>query len=766
MTSSDSASPPTRSTQKRARLLLWIALLAAVLVGLLIDGPIMEAVGPLRGSEFADFLNGTVRRLGTGNFQIPALLSMILLGVVFSRRLMRAGGWTLLAFALSAAIANIVKVIVHRARPWVEKPPPEAWTGYLHDSGFQSFPSGETATTFAIAATASAFYPCLRLPLYLLAVLVAAARVLVNRHFPSDVAAGALVGLAAAHICLRWASARGNLEAVGLPDETRFTARARRALPFALVVLAAAVVLFTGLGALPLFGRDESLYAEAAREMLATGDWITPRVNGVYFFEKPPLYYWLAAISYTLVGVSPIAARLPSALLGILTAVVTYLVAARVWGQRTGLLSGLALVTCLQIAFIARMGIMDVPLTALLTLALIAYAAWRRQGGCGAPSAFGALVGLAVLLKGFAGFLAPGVAVLHGLLYRRGEGRISARAMVLALVIFFVVAAPWFIAMGFQHGEGYASKLFLREHLTRMVRPMQGHGGPIFYYVALIFVAFFPWVVFLPSAFAHREVDEQKSFWRSLCVVWIAAVLIPFSLMSTKLPGYITPLFPAMAILVGIELDRRLTTGAGRGAWVGLMAGAVLLGTAFALLPIFGLRLAEREQLDAAGDVSRLVIPAAFCAGGYAIMLVAGLQGLAGQARRGLGLACGGQALVLAAVLGGILPVLSPYLGGAPATLAEVAQRELPESEIVLYETYPEAAAFVLTKPVPVFSRHQQADLLSELGQRSLALIAPIRAREFWEGLPYRQIWRNGAHVLLDVPATGGAGDVTDLSGE
>jgi 4-amino-4-deoxy-L-arabinose transferase-like glycosyltransferase len=735
-------------------------------VAFLIDGPVMDAVSPLRGSDIADSLNGTVRRPGTGHFQIPAILLMVLLGALFSCRLLRAGGWALLAFALSAAAANILKVICHRPRPWVDKPLPEAWTGYLYDSGFQSFPSAETATTFAIAASASAFYPRLRLPLYVIAVLVGAARVLVNRHYLSDVAAGAVVGLAVAHFCLHYASRRGSLASAGRSDDTRFTPAARRALPLAVVVLAAAVVLLTGLGALPLFGRDESLYAEAAREMLAAGDWITPRVNGVHFFEKPPLYYWMAGITYALAGVSPFAARLPSALLGILTAVAVYLVAARVWGRRVGLLSGLALVTCLQIAFIGRMGIMDVPLTALLTLALIAYAAWRRRGGYAAPVAFGALVGSAVLLKGFAGFIAPAVAMLHGLLYRRGEGRVSARTTLLAFVIFFVVAAPWFVAMGLQHGEGYASKLFLREHLTRMIRPMQGHGGPVFYYVALIFVSFFPWVVFLPPALTRREDDEEKSFWRSLCVVWIAAVLISFSLVSTKLPGYVTPLFPAMAILVGIELDRRLTTESGRGSWIGLVAGAVLLGTAFALLPMFGRSLAEREQIDTVGDVWRLVVPVSFCAGGYAIIAVAGVVGLAGRARRALGCAIAGQAVVLAAVLGGILPVLSPYLGGAPATLAEVAQREIPESEIVLYETYPEAVAFVLRRPVRTFSRHQQADLLSELRQRPVALIAPVKQKEFWQALPYRRDLRNGAHVLLDVPAMEPEGNAADVHGE
>ncbi len=294
-------------------------------------------------------------------------------------------------------------------------------------------------------------------------------------------------------------------------------------MPLALLLAGCAIVFLGGLGGLPLFGRDEALYAEAAREMLASGDWITPRVNGALFFEKPPLYYWLAGTSYSVFGVSPFAARLPAALSAILTTVLTAHLAARVWGRRAGLLAGLALATSLQMIVIGRLGIMDLPLTCLITLALLAYAQWRRRGGIFAPAAFGLLVGLAVLMKGVAGGLGPAVAAVHAAAYRRGPRRISAGSLLLAAAAFALVAVPWFAAMGLRHGEGYASTLFLHEHLTRMVRPLQGHGGPLFYYLLLIAVSFFPWVVFLPAAMRRRDTsDEPKSFWRSLLLVWIA----------------------------------------------------------------------------------------------------------------------------------------------------------------------------------------------------------------------------------------------------
>jgi 4-amino-4-deoxy-L-arabinose transferase-like glycosyltransferase len=426
-------------------------------------------------------------------------------------------------------------------------------------------------------------------------------------------------------------------------------------------------------------------------------------------------------------------------------------VTTRLWGRRAGLLAGVAFASSLQIAMGGRMGIMDVPLTCLITLALLSYAYWRRRGGMWAPVTFGCVMGLAVLLKGMAGGLAPAIAVIHATIYRGRVRRVSVGAVIVALICFVLVAAPWHLAMAQQHGDEYTSKLFLREHFTRMVQPMQGHGGPVVYYVLVILISFFPWVAFLPSTFLRRQRgDDAVMFWRSLLVVWFLVVLIPFSLIRTKLPGYVMPLFPAMAILVGVEMDRRFAEP-GRLAWISAAVGAVILAVGVGALPLLGLRLGERVGVSVGAWA--LVIPASVWIAGLGVIALGSLEGAAARARRGLGIMAVGQATVVGAVLFGMLPVVSPYLGGGSARLAELAADELPASEIVLYETRPETVAFVLRRPVPTYSRNEHEALLTALEHKPTALIAPLKQAEFWRGLPYQRSWRSGADVLLEVPA-------------
>jgi undecaprenyl-diphosphatase len=175
---------------------VWAALLALLTLGFAIDAPALALVEPFRRSATAEMIRQVVRPLGTGHVQIPVALLMLLAGALWSRRLKRTGGWTLLAFAVSGAIANVIKVLVHQRRPFSVEPPPESWLGYLHNSKFQSFPSAETATTFAVALTISAAYPALRTPLVAIAGIVGVARVFVGSHHPSDVVAGAMLGIA------------------------------------------------------------------------------------------------------------------------------------------------------------------------------------------------------------------------------------------------------------------------------------------------------------------------------------------------------------------------------------------------------------------------------------------------------------------------------------------------------------------------------------------------------------------------------------------
>jgi 4-amino-4-deoxy-L-arabinose transferase-like glycosyltransferase len=522
-------------------------------------------------------------------------------------------------------------------------------------------------------------------------------------------------------------------------------------LPFVLLIAGSLLLFLGGLGRLPLFGRDESLYAEAAREMHASGDWITPRVNGGPFFEKPPLYYWMAAASYRLVGVSTSAARLPAALAAVVTVAMTALIGAQVWGRRAGLLAGIALATSLQMAIIGRMGIMDVPLTCLVLLALVCYARWRMRGGFGSAALFGLLIGLGILLKALAGGIPVLVALVHSALYRGGPRRPWVAPALLACACCVVVAAPWFIVMGARGGETYGSTLFLHEHLRRMTHPMQGHGGPVLYYVALIAITFFPWVAFFPAAVRPQSVgtSDDARMWYSLSVVWVLAVLVPFSLISTKLPGYVTPLFPAMSLLVGAELDRQLRAPR-RAPWVAVVLGCFVLAAGVALLP----RLAARNAAGAGATAALPLLrgPVASWIIAYLVIALGAALALMRRPAAGLVAITAGQMAAVGAVIFGLFPVISPYLeGGREVRLAQLAAEASRAHQIVLYDTRPEAVAFYYEHPVRSFGRDEEPQLLARLRGRWTVLIAPVKERALWEGLGGELVGTVGDHAVVDI---------------
>ena len=206
--SSDVALCPLGPVGGRHRVWLWSALVAAVVVGLTIDEPVMAAARPLYHSDTAELVNNTIRYLGTGYLQVPLALLMLAAGAVYGPRVRVAGAWTLAAFLASGLVAHVLKLFIHRARPYVSGPAPEQWIGYVGNSDFASFPSAEAATSFAVAVTLAAWYPRVRLPVIILALLVSLARVPVGAHHPSDIAAGALLGVAIAQCLISVATCR------------------------------------------------------------------------------------------------------------------------------------------------------------------------------------------------------------------------------------------------------------------------------------------------------------------------------------------------------------------------------------------------------------------------------------------------------------------------------------------------------------------------------------------------------------------------------
>ncbi|MFB3882949.1 MAG: phosphatase PAP2 family protein [Armatimonadota bacterium] len=201
----DTAQPPRRSPRTYA---LWLSLAILLACAFVLDNAALALVKPFHNSHAADAVNATIRMVGTGYVQIPVALLMVLTGYLASVRLRRAGLWTLVAFLVSGVSVNILKVIVSRARPWTTEPPPVSLSERISNSNYQSFPSAETTTTFAVFLTIAAWYPSLRVPLLVVAILIGLARVFVGSHHPSDVVAGAMLGIATAQFLARSARRR------------------------------------------------------------------------------------------------------------------------------------------------------------------------------------------------------------------------------------------------------------------------------------------------------------------------------------------------------------------------------------------------------------------------------------------------------------------------------------------------------------------------------------------------------------------------------
>lgn len=491
--------------------------------------------------------------------------------------------------------------------------------------------------------------------------------------------------------------------------------------------LLAGVLFFVRLDGTGLFDADEPAYAGAAREMRETGDWITPRFNGRLRFDKPVLFYWLIGLSYRGFGISEFAVRCWSALAGVALVLLVAGAGRRWFGERAGVGAGLALATCMLTALLARAAVTDMLLALCVTAAVLA--ALEALGGpTGRPGGWVALcwaaMALAVLVKGPIGLLIPAL-VLGGTALILGEGRLMLRRLVpwWGPVLFLSLALPWYALVLAANGGAFIDGFLVKHHLSRYTGVVSSHAGPLVYYFPVLLVGFFPWSAFVPRALwgaslvaRRRRAGTPADRVVVACGVWAAAVFLFFSLAGTKLPSYLFPAFPALALLVGFlggadgePADaRRLSVDveAGMPRWLDRLApwlfGGVgaLMAVAALLLPIIldAARPAARGVLDGVNVSAGLVW-------GVAGLLALGTAGalLARPAGRPAVLAAMMAGLVLAAALW-IAPVVYEIQQGALREYAEDARRTLgPDGTLVLYG---------LNAPSVVFYAHRAVETL------------------------------------------------------
>ncbi len=406
---------------------------------------------------------------------------------------------------------------------------------------------------------------------------------------------------------------------IDLPSDRRGPGRRRNTVNqfyrfVAVVVAAAAFVFFLNLGKPGLWDDDEPKNAECAREMLEAGNWFVPVFNGELRTDKPILLYWLMLGAYQLFGVSEFSARIWSALLSIGTTVLTCQIGKTLYRPQVGVWSGLALASSLMFCVAARAATPDATLIFFSTLAFFLFVrgvSAATRGGAGEtstttgtqtagqrirPSAktfacVYAAVGLAVLAKGPAGFVLPAAVIglfLHFSWSSQRSASIDADLKVtrwrrtwrwgvaamnpvrvgrsvwairpfLAVAVVGAVALPWYIAVAVKTNGSWVLGFLGTHNVGRFLNAMEGHGGPPFYYLVAILAGMFPWSLFLPraifEAFERAKIDPAKHWGDLFLLCWAGSYIVFFSLARTKLPSYVLPCYPALAVLAGRFVD-------------------------------------------------------------------------------------------------------------------------------------------------------------------------------------------------------------------
>jgi len=505
------------------------------------------------------------------------------------------------------------------------------------------------------------------------------------------------------------------------------TGRSHHALLLLALLALSGLLFFLGLGDMGLTDRDEGRNAEAGREMFESGDRLTPTFNGELRVAKPVFLYWLMEQSYRLFGVNEFAARFPSALFGVGLILIQYLFLVHQRDRTVALFGGLMLLLNLEILALGRMALTDSVLIFFTTASL--YGFWLGLHGEGGVRRwiwmFYIGMALATLTKGPVGFAVPLIAAALYLTWTRRWRDYWQKGVPLAgMLLFILLAAPWYAAMFLVHGDAYATGAKANT-IGRFLSPMEGHNGTIFLYLPVLLLGFFPWSALLPvplyhafknwrssgeiprypsAPLPHADLPHPSTPGRELelfAALWVVGVFVFFTASSTRLPHYIGPLFPAAALLTASYWSRCLhdpTTKGIRGSIHLMMGVGYLLAIGFACLPTLYATYASKmvREFPLAGQVD-------LGSGPYLIATVlllgitlVGYLGLNDERRGGAFWAAGatlaGLVLIVIVI---VVPHINRYVVAPPQELAYAAGLNLDrQDQFIAYGT---------TRPSSVF---------------------------------------------------------------
>lgn len=473
----------------------------------------------------------------------------------------------------------------------------------------------------------------------------------------------------------------------------------------ALLAVLSAILFGATLGQRSLWEPDEGRYAEIPREMLVTGDYVTPRLDGVKYFEKPPLMYWLTAASIRVFGYSQTAVRLWPALFAVFGCLAAYVAGRSLYDRKTGLLAAAVLATSLLYFFLAEILILDMAVSVLLSTALFAFLLGVRLPGRAGRRylmVFYVAAALALLTKGLVGIVIPGLVIGMWMLVTNNWSTILRMRLPLGLLVFLVISAPWHILVSMTNPE-FPYFYFIHEHFLRYATMEAGRYQPVWFFLPILALGLFPWVGFvpqsirfaLPRSWSRRDGAQTEIF----LLIWAVAITLFYSFSKSKLIPYILPVLPPLALLLGHWLAnvwdqaqiRRLKPGL-----YALLSISLVLAALLVLLPT-GIIKGASTQTAVAG------------LGNY-LYLIAGALVLLGLVpvlfmRRGTVPGVITATIVCMALFLSIsslsLKGLDPQRSVKP--IAQILKQQLrPQDRVVAFHTYPQALPYYLRRRITI----------------------------------------------------------------
>jgi len=354
-----------------------------------------------------------------------------------------------------------------------------------------------------------------------------------------------------------------------------------------LLTLLLTVFFGWGLGSRALWQPDEGRYVEIPREMTVTGDYVTPRLNGVKYFEKPVLFYWLQAGAIKVFGISEWAMRLWPATFALIGCLAVYVAGRKLYDRRTGLIAAVVLATAPLHYFLGRAVTLDMAVSALLAVALFAFLLGTREPPGSARRnyfwTFYACAALATLTKGLIGMVIPALVIGAWILILNEWRLLKSIYLPSGLALFLLIAAPWHIAAARANPE-FAHFYFIHEHFQRYLTKVHGRYEPAWFFIPVLLAGFYPWTAYLtqavvkswPASWQARHENREGLF----LLLWAGLVFAFFSFSDSKLIPYIVPILPPLALLVArylaLHRDSASSAGLRAGTWALLVLGFML----------------------------------------------------------------------------------------------------------------------------------------------------------------------------------------------